>query len=110
MQKRKIKKLHETAQHIAKVFGDPERKKNYTDGEYSVEKVTPLSSDSAVVVLRQSNDVLSVVFCYWLNTRGGEWRYFFPTEAHVAGMQRLPEIMQQVDEQNFSTKLGNTED
>jgi hypothetical protein len=49
-----------------------------------------------------------MAFLYWVESKGGYWTYFFPTESHVIGMNRIKGLLDGVDQHNFLKNIDET--
>lgn len=107
----KIKKeiaieLYKKVQEVAKIFSNPDRDKNYNNEVFEFEQIRPLSDFSAAVVFRKSSGKKAVAFFYYINSGYGMWKYFFPSDSHILGMEHFGQLKQQIEEFNFD-KNGN---
>lgn len=102
MQAVRAKLLEQAANQMAELFSKPDRPKN--NGEiFRVERIRPLSDASAAVIVQKApSKKLAVVYFYWLELgKGGEWRYFFVGYGHLVGLEKVKEILDQVEQYNF---------
>lgn len=94
--------LHEKAQEIALHFSNSERKHNYSNESFLVERIVPLSEFTAGVVFSKSSGKQALAFCFWVNVNGGKWLYLFPKDSHLLGLNRLNSLMLEIEQNNFS--------
>jgi hypothetical protein len=64
-----------------------------------VDKIQPLSEDTAAVLFKKNTGKKAVAFFYIVKT---DWRYFFPRDSHILGMESFGEIKRGIEEYNFS--------
>ena len=100
MTKEVAHKLDRAASEAAKVFSNPNRPLNPGES-FRVAKVRPLSENTAAVCFKKSTNKTSLAFFYYVNTGGGQWRYFFVTYQHIAGMKQVEELLAKVEAFNY---------
>jgi hypothetical protein len=90
-------KLREEADRVAREYSNPNRE--YGNGEtFEVEEILALSEFTAAVIFRKDSEKRAVAFFY---TVKDSWRYFFPTDSHLIGMESFPEIKKRIEIENF---------
>tara|TARA_R110000796_G_scaffold58890_5_gene135717 strand:+ start:255 stop:650 length:396 start_codon:yes stop_codon:yes gene_type:complete len=102
MNKERAKELHEFCNTIADRFSNKARQGNVNNETFHVDEVIPTSDDSAVVNFKKNTGKLAVAFCYYINRgRSKGWKYFFPTDAHVVGMQAFSYYKLEAERKNY---------
>ena len=101
MQKDRALKLRDIGEVIAKNFSRQDREKNYNNETFSVSELIPLSESTALIKLEKNTGKFGLVFCYWINMAGGQWKYFFPTYDHCVGMESVMDELKAVELVNF---------
>jgi hypothetical protein len=94
-------KLKEKAEEIATRFSNPQRDYNGQQETFEVGKIIPLSETTAIVIFDKSSGKRALAFLYYIRASDGYWLYFFPSDSHLLGLQRLSEEMRKVEEFNF---------
>ena len=105
MNKQMAISLKETAQTTAKRFSSSERSRNANGETFTVEEVIPLSETTAVAFFLKNTGKKAIAFFYWVNIEEGKWYYFFPTESHIVGMNKLSAYLDKVDRFNFPLNM-----
>lgn len=91
-------KLKEEAERVAKEYSNPFRE--YGNGEvFEVDEILALSEFAAAVVFKKDSGKRAVAFFYVVKD---SWRYFFPSDSHLIGMEAFPEIKKRIEIENFS--------
>jgi hypothetical protein len=101
MRKDLVISLTKKAQEIADNFSNKERPNNQNKEVFIVAGIKPLSETTAEITFMKNTGKLAIAFAYHINMNGGEWKYFFPTESHIIGMQRMSACLYTIDEHNF---------
>lgn len=101
MNKTVAKKLKAKASEIARTFSNTDREFNYSNESFEVKSLVPLSEATALVIFEKSSDKLAIAFCYYINANNGEWRYFFPSDSHILGMEKVGKYLHQIEVKNF---------
>jgi hypothetical protein len=92
-------RLREEAERVAREFSKPMRERG--NGEiFEVDEILALSEFTAAVVFKKDSGKKAVCFFYVI--KGSQWRYFFPTDSHLIGMEAFPEIKKRIEIENFS--------
>jgi hypothetical protein len=91
--------LRERTLEAARVFSDPFRDRNPGGETFEVEDIRVLSEFTAAVIFKKNTDKRAVAFFYYVKD---QWRYFFPSDSHILGMEAFPEIKRGVEIENFS--------
>ena len=109
MHKEVAQQLHEAANVAATIFSKPDRPLNPGETFHGVRE-KPLSENTAAVLFKKEpSNKLALAFFYYLNTNGGEWRYFFLTYQHIAGMKQVESLLAKVEEHNYSKNFQAVE-
>ena len=66
-----------------------------------ISEIIPTSESTAIIKLYKSSGKYAMAFCYWINMSGGQWRYFFPTYDHCAGMELIKDELRDIEKANF---------
>lgn len=98
-------KLKETAAEIERIFSDPNRKFNTLKETYTLDKIEVLSEYTAALIFKKNTGKKALVFAYHTMAQEGKWQYFFPKESHTVGMSRVAELLNQVEQYNYSYNL-----
>jgi len=95
-------KLKAFAQEIADRFSHKDREKNFNKEDFHVHKITVLSDTTAsIIYLKEPSKKFAAAFMYYVNSSGGNWHYFFPTDSHVSGMLNFKDTLLAVERANF---------
>ena len=98
--------LQMEAEQLAEVYTN-KAPKNTSGIVYEVERVRPLSDTTGAVVMMKSNGQRAVFWFHYITKRGKrEWRWLTVTYDHLYGMNRLIQLMYEVEGMNFK---ANTE-
>jgi len=92
-------RLREEAERVAKEFSNPLRERNPGAEIFEVDEILALSEFTAAVVFKKNSGKKAVGFFY---TVKDNWRYFFPSDSHLIGMEAFPEIKKRIEIENFS--------
>ena len=88
MQKTIAKELQQFAEEIAARYSRTDREGNVNNESFKVQDVIPMSDHTAVINFVKSTGKIGVAFCYYINRGASKgWKYFFPTDSHVSGLQ-----------------------
>lgn len=98
-------KLKETATEIERIFSDPNRKFNTLKETYTLDKIEVLSEYTAALIFKKNTGKKALVFAYHTMAQDGKWQYFFPKESHTVGMSKVGELLNQVEQHNYSFNL-----
>jgi len=112
MKKTRAHKLAAAAKECAEQFSNPDRAQNHAKEEFHIGVITPLGESSALVTYNKTpSGKKAAAWFYWLNvphrndqpdTRDkGQWRYFFVTYSHLAGMDIVARTLHQIEQHNF---------
>ena len=101
MQKKIALELRDKAFQIADNFSRADREFNVNNEEFKVDKIEPLSETTAIVTFKKSSGKVGLAFCYYIRMNGGLWNYFFPTYDHCVGMERVKEMLFDIEKLNF---------
>jgi len=97
MRKEIALRLREEAERVAREYSNPNRE--YGNGEvFEVDEILALSEFTAAVVFKKSSGKRAVGFFYVVKD---SWRYFFPMDSHLIGMESFSEIKKRIEIENF---------
>ena len=103
MNKKIAKELDEFSKVIAERFSRTDREGNVSQESFTVQEVIPTSDHTAVINFKKNTGKIGVAFCYYINRgRSKGWKYFFPTDSHVNGMQAFHFYKLQAERTNYS--------
>jgi len=102
-------KLEKTALEIADRFSRWDREHNNNKEIFNVAEIIPLSENTAAVILEKNTGKRAIAFCYYLNTMGGVWRYFIPTDSHLLGLERLKNLVFEIEKHNYQYNFKDIE-
>lgn len=91
------------AQESASYFSDPSREYNYNNERYTVDKITPTSEHTALIVYRKSSGKFACQFAYYVKNK---WWSFFPTDSHIEGFRQLVNMKYKIEDANFSYEVS----
>lgn len=106
--------LRKEAKELAAFHSLPERKKMFTNEDWGLEQIYPLSDETAAVVFLKSGGKKAVAFYYLDGITGKKrWKHFFPSDAHLLGMEAFSKYKFEIEHSNFGfnfvKKNGGTE-
>lgn len=105
MKKEIAVQLKETASEIERIFSDPNRKFNTMKEVFTLDKIEVLSEYTAALIFNKNTGKKALVFAYHTMAQNGKWQYFFPKESHTVGMEKVSELLNQVEQHNYSFNL-----
>ena len=88
MNKEIAKELKSFIKHSANRYSNKDREGNYNNEKFVISEIIPTSDNTAVVYFKKNTGKVAVGFFYYINrgiSKG--WKYFFPTDSHINGMQ-----------------------
>lgn len=90
----------------AEVFSNPGRELNHAGERFwldSTDDIHVLSDDLVGVVYTKTGGKKALAVMYHVNSQGGKWVAFFPTDSHLAGMNsdQLNNLKRLVEKNNF---------
>jgi hypothetical protein len=110
MNKERAKELNEFCQTIAERFSNTSRQGNINNETFLVEEIIPTSDDSAVVNFVKNTGKLAVAYMYYINRgRSKGWKYYFPTDSHVVGMQAFSFYKLEAERKNYKRNFDRVE-
>jgi len=99
--------LREKAESVAWAFSQNDRAGNTLNETFDVESIMVLGETTAAVVFKKApTDKKAVAWFYWLN--GGKnkgWNYFFVTYAHLVGLEKVGDLLHEVEQHNFARSI-----
>jgi hypothetical protein len=103
MKKETALELKTFAKTIAERFSNSSRACNHNNETFQVDEVIPTSDHSAVINFKKNTGKIAVAFAYYITKgRSRGWKYFFPTDSHVNGMQAFLFYKLQAERINYS--------
>lgn len=90
--------LREKASEVAHVFSNPHREYNPNSEIFEVEKIDALSESVAGVTFLKSTGKRALAYFFFVKN---DWRYYFPTDSHILGMQAFAELKKKIEVSNF---------
>lgn len=102
-----LKLLDKVAQ-LEQMYSNPDREKNQEKETFYADGLKQLSETTAACIFKKSSGKEAICFLYWVDSKGGYWTYFFPTESHVIGMERFKSFLAKVDQFNFLLNIEET--
>jgi hypothetical protein len=100
MNKQMVAQLLNAAAKASEDFSREDRPLNTSKESFTVCKIEPQET-TAYVYFKKNTGKLAVAFFYHVNTRGGEWRYWFVRASDIVGMQQAAQILCEVERHNF---------
>jgi hypothetical protein len=102
-------KLKKEAEKVAIRFSNKDREGNFNNEDFKIDKIIPLSDHSAVVNYKKSSGKIGCAFFYYIPRGFSEgWKYFFPTEPHIIGMQSFHLIKLNAEQHNYKYNFDDT--
>lgn len=103
MQKTMARRLKAEATNVAIMFSNKERKGNTARETFTVENITILSECTAAVTFHKSpTNKKAVAWFYFINSKAKpRWEYFFVTYSHLVGLNKVSDILFDVEQHNF---------
>ena len=101
MNKQVAKELKACAEEVALRFSNSDRPRNTNAETFQVDHIKPLSESVAVVRFLKSTGKYGLAVFYYIRTTPPKWMYFFPTDSHLLGFQRLADMKLAIEEQNW---------
>ena len=103
MNKGIAQELKSFAETIASRYSNTSRECNHNNESFTVDEVIPTSDHSAVINFKKNTGKSAVAFAYYITKgRSKGWKYFFPTDSHVNGMQAFLFYKLQAERINYS--------
>jgi hypothetical protein len=95
--------LRDAVKVVSERFSHKEREMNFNGETFSVDEVLPVSDHAAIVKFRKNpSGKLGIAFFYYLpNGLSKGWKYFFPTDSHLAGIRALELVKFEVERENY---------
>jgi hypothetical protein len=103
MQKQLAIELKEMVEIVSKRFSHKDRAMNFNAETFEVQEIIPTSDHTAIVkFIKQPTQKLGIAFFYYIpNGMSKGWKYFFPTDSHIAGMRALEYIKFEIERNNY---------
>ena len=106
MTKTNAQKLKSFASEVAVNYSNPEREYNYSSETFEVSKIVPHSDQTATVIFKKSSGKFCAAFFYFIPAKD-QWRYWFPTDSHIVGMDGFKGIKEEIEKVNFGKNFEN---
>ena len=90
--------LRKKASEVAHIFSDPQRELNPSGETFEVERIDALSESVAGVIFLKNSGKRAIACFYFVKN---DWRYFFPSDSHLLGMQAFAELKKRIEISNF---------
>jgi hypothetical protein len=94
--------LKRAASEAAAQYSRTDRDHNYLKESFAVQKIIPHSDQMASVVFVKTSGKLAVALFYYISVKG-QWRHWFPTDSHIAGLDGFKSVKEAVERENFET-------
>lgn len=103
MQKQIARELQEMVNTVCERFSRKDREMNFNAETFEAEEIIPVSDHAAVVKFRkQPTGKIGLAFFYYINSGMSKgWKYFFPTDSHLAGMRALELLKFEIERENY---------
>ena len=69
---------------------------------FKYQEHSPLCDSIASGTYLRSDGIKVLVCFFWIETKGGEWRYYMVTEAHVHGMRKFADLLYGFEKYNYT--------
>jgi hypothetical protein len=95
--------LKEAVDVVCDRFSRKDRQMNFNNETFSVDEIIPASDHCAIVKFKKMpTEKIGIAFFYYIpNGISKGWKYFFPTDSHIAGMKALEIIKFEVERKNY---------
>jgi|TARA_R100001460_G_scaffold70511_1_gene111163 hypothetical protein len=102
MNKAIAKELDSFAKEVESRFSRKDREGNFNKESFSIKEVIPTSDFTATVIFEKNTGKLAAFFFYYINKGMSKgWKYFVPTDSHIAGMRGFEYYKMQVERSNY---------
>jgi hypothetical protein len=97
------RQLKGKAASVAKTFSDKTRGGNHAGETFNVERIDILSETTAVVTFnKEPTKKKAAAFFYFIAShKQPRWEYFFVTYNHLAGLERIKDVLYEIEQHNF---------
>lgn len=105
------RQLKGKANHVASMFSEKSRGGNHAGETFHVDRIDILSETTAVVTFnKEPTGKKAAAFFYFIGShRQPRWEYFFVTYNHLAGLERVKDVLFEVEQHNFSVATQEQE-
>lgn len=95
--------LNEAVELVRQRFSRTDRAMNLNQETFEIDEVIPTSDHTAVVKYKkQPTGKIGIAFFYYIqNGMSKGWKYFFPTDSHIAGMRGLEFVKFEIERYNY---------
>lgn len=102
--------LRNKAVEVALNFSRPDRGGNPAAEVFQVDRTVVLSEVTAAVIFHKSSGKKAVAFFYYINSRAApRWEYFFITYTHLTCLDRVKELLFDVEQHNYAVSVEELE-
>jgi len=103
MEKQMANSLLAKAEDVALTFSNKARGGNHAGETFAVKEIIVLSEVTACVVFdKEPTKKQAVAWFYYIRSKAQpRWEYFFVTYSHLVGLDRVAEILHQIEQHNF---------
>lgn len=107
MRKDVAKSLYDKAQEIAFRYSKPDRVNNFNKETFSVEEITPISAQGAMVVFKKSTGKRALAhFIHIDHPKNPFWQYYIMGSQHFINLHMLTEKYAEVEKHNFKLNFN----
>lgn len=101
MNKSLVQELKKESEKVADNFSK-KREGNFNNELFKVEEIIPMTDHTAAVIFKKNTGKSAVAFFYYINMGMSKgWKYFFPTDAHILGMQNFGYYKLELERKNY---------
>jgi hypothetical protein len=95
--------LNDAVEVVCKRFSRTDREMNFNQETFEVDEIIPTSDHTAVVKFKkQPTGKIGIAFFYYIQKGMSKgWKYFFPTDSHIAGMRGLELVKFEIERHNY---------
>lgn len=88
---------------VCQRFSKHDRPMNHNNETFHLEEIIPASDHAAVVKFKKEpTGKIGIAFFYYIpNGVSKGWKYFFPTDSHLAGFRALEHEKYEVEKLNY---------
>ena len=102
MNKEIAKELSNFANEIADRYSNKNRQGNYNNETFKLKEIIPTSDHTATVIFQKDTGKLANFFFYYINAGLSKgWKYFVPTDSHLAGFRAFEYYKLQSERYNY---------
>lgn len=88
---------------VCQRFSRNDREMNFNQEVFEVDEIIPTSDQTAVVKFKkQPTGKIGIAFFYYIQKGMSKgWKYFFPTDSHIAGIRALELVKFETERHNY---------